>query len=309
MFPLLVISIFSAFDLQSPQRVLWLRVVIHMKSAGGRVAEQLLPSPNQQSVFLEQHNQGKVDTGVVWPRFVSTGCGKHFSLGLRRNKKSCEGNLGNEECAYHATCQQTDFLVIKRVQAPDYCSWMSAKCAFSHTHRHLISVFHFKAVGLLWLMGVDKDASHPSDCATAGEPNLLRLRPRLKDNQDGPVRPEALHCCRLCDIWGPARRLFGHRAVPRALRGPSAHHTGVLDGRQEHEMSPRFAVAHRLIPVRRGDHRGAGRNLHSWHSVLVHRLRLHSGPPHSRPCFHSNIVQAAALQRLSGTRKQFYCRG
>lgn len=134
MFPLLVISIFSAFDLQSPQRVLWLRVVIHMKSAGGRVAEQLLPSPNQQSVFLEQHNQGKVDTGVVWPRFVSTGCGKHFSLGLRRNKKSCEGNLGNEECAYHATCQQTDFLVIKRVQASDYCSWMSAKCAFSHTH-------------------------------------------------------------------------------------------------------------------------------------------------------------------------------
>lgn len=81
MFPFLVISIFSAFDLQSPQRVLWLRVVIHMKSAGGRVAEQLLPSPNQQSVFLEQHNQGKVETGVVWPRFVSTGCGKHFSLG------------------------------------------------------------------------------------------------------------------------------------------------------------------------------------------------------------------------------------
>lgn len=55
------------------------------------------------------------------------------SVCLRRNKKSCEGNLGNEECAYHATCQQTDFLVIKRVQAPDYCSWMSAKCAFSHT--------------------------------------------------------------------------------------------------------------------------------------------------------------------------------
>lgn len=155
-------------------------------------------------------------------------------------------------------------------------------------------------------MGVDKDVSHPSECATAGEPNLLRLQPRPKDNQDGPVRPEALHGRRLCDICGVARCLYRHRAVPRSLRWASAHYAGVLDGRQEHALSSRLAVAHRLIPVGCGDYRRAGRNLHSRYSVLVHRLCLHSGPLHSCSRFHSGVVQTAALQRLPGIMKQFY---
>lgn len=156
-------------------------------------------------------------------------------------------------------------------------------------------------------MGVDKDVSHPSECATAGEPNLLQLQPRLEDNRDGPVRPEALHGCRLCDICGLAGCLYGHRAVPCSLRRSSAHHTGVLDGRPEHALSSCFAVTHRLIPVCCGDHRRTSRNLHARYSVLVHRLCLHSGPPHSCTCFHSCVVQTAALQRLPGMMNLFLC--
>lgn len=184
-----------------------------------------------------------------------------------------------------------------------------AKCQKSvpsFTHRDIISVFNFKAAGLSWLMGVDKDVSPPSECATAGEPNLPRLQPRPKDNQDGPVRPEALHGYRLRDICGLARCLYGHRAVPRSLRWASAHYPGVLDGRQEHALSSCLAIAHRLIPIRCGDNRRTGRNLHSRYSVLVHRLCLHSGPPHSCSCFHSSVVQTADLQRLPGIMTQCY---
>lgn len=59
MFPLLVISIFLAFDLQNPQRVLWLCGVVHTKAAGGRVAEQLLPTPNQQSSIFGTTQPGE----------------------------------------------------------------------------------------------------------------------------------------------------------------------------------------------------------------------------------------------------------
>lgn len=145
-------------------------------------------------------------------------------------------------------------------------------------------------------MGVDKDVSHPSERVTAEEQHR-----RIKDNRDGPVRAEALHRRGLCDICDLARRFHGHRAVPRSVRWASAHHAGVPDGGQEHELSACLAVAHRLIPVRRGDHRRTGRDLHSRHSVLVHRLCLRSGPPHSCTRFHSGVVQAAALQRLRGT--------
>lgn len=41
MFPFLVISVFFAFDLQNPQRVLWLCVAVHMRAAGGRAAPPL----------------------------------------------------------------------------------------------------------------------------------------------------------------------------------------------------------------------------------------------------------------------------
>lgn len=153
-------------------------------------------------------------------------------------------------------------------------------------------------------MGVDKDVSPPSECVIAGEPHFLQ--PRRKDNQDGPVRSEALQSFRLCDICDLARCLRGHRAVPRSLRGASAHHTGVPDGRQEHALYSCFAVAHRLIPVCCGDYRRTGRNLHSRYSVLVHRLCLRSGPPHSCSCFHSCVVQTAALQRLPGVMDSFY---
>ncbi len=151
-------------------------------------------------------------------------------------------------------------------------------------------------------MGVNNDVSNPSDCVTAGEPKLPQLQARLKDNRDGP---EALHCCRLCDICGSACCLYGHRAVPRTFRRAPAHHTGVPDGRQKHELSSSFAVAHRFIPVCCGDHWRTSGNLYPRYSVLVHRLCLHSGPPHSCSCFHSSVVQTATLQRIPGIMESF----
>lgn len=148
-------------------------------------------------------------------------------------------------------------------------------------------------------MGVE-DISHPSYYATGGDQNFLQLQPGLKDNHDGPFQPEALHRCRLCDICHLVGCLYGHRAVLCSVWWTSAHHTGVLVGRQEYALSSCFSVAHRLIPVGRGDNRRTSRDLHSRYSVLVHRLCLHSRPPHSSSCFHSSVVQIAALQRLPG---------
>lgn len=161
-----------------------------------------------------------------------------------------------------------------------------------------------KVVGLLWLMGVNKDVSYLSDRVCARPHNPLKLHPG--GNENGPVRSEILHGYRLCDICCLARCLYGHRAVLRSVWWASAHHTRVPNGRQKHALSPSFPVAHCLVPVGRGYHRRTSRDLHSRHTVLVHRLCLHPGPPHSSSRFHSSVLPTARLQRLRGLSKHFH---
>lgn len=163
-----------------------------------------------------------------------------------------------------------------------------------------ISVFFYKVGRLPNLMGVNKDVYHPTDCLTKWE-SILQPFP-----QDGPVWPEALHNCGLCNICSLAGCLSGHRRVPRPDGWAPTDYTGILDGRQEHGVSSCVAVPHRLIPVCCGHHRCTSGNLHSWDSVLVHWMCLHSGPPHSSLYFYSGVVPTAALQCLSGMWQPFY---
>lgn len=144
-------------------------------------------------------------------------------------------------------------------------------------------------------MGVNKHVSHPSDWP--------KENPVL---QHGPVWSEALLSYGLCHIRSLAGCLGGHRRVPCPDGWTSENHTGVLDGGQEHGMRSCFPVPHRLIPVCCGHHRRTSRNLHKWHSILVHRMCLHSGPPHSSLCLHSGVVQTASLQCLPGMQPPFY---
>ncbi|KAG7510040.1 adhesion G-protein coupled receptor F3-like [Solea senegalensis] len=136
------------------------------------------------------------------------------------------------------------------------CCWHVKSCFtdwwFVSPNKNCNDQWINQASRLCRLMGVDGDICHPPECATAGRRNL-QLQPR--DNRNGPVRPEALYRCGLCGLCRPARHLHGHRPVLRSVGWPPAHHAGVSDGRQEHELSSCFPVAHCLVPVRCGNHR------------------------------------------------------